>query len=85
MYAALINDGTVILSLTTEYISHLPYISVPDDTVFDPLYRYSIDFENKVLVATKRPDPVPEPEPEPETDDVWAQLANAIKEGVNEV
>lgn len=36
---------------------------------------------------TYEADPLPEPEPEPETpeEDVWAEMAAAITEGVNEV
>lgn len=32
-----------------------------------------------------KPEPIPEPEPEPTGDEVWSEIAGAIREGVNEV
>lgn len=32
-----------------------------------------------------QPEPIPEPEPEPTGDEVWSEMAGAIREGVNEV
>lgn len=40
------------------------------------------------LVLSNQPEPEPEPEPEPDPEpegDVWDDLANAIREGVNDV
>lgn len=84
MYYAFENNSGVAILTTSE--NSVPqnkrYIEV-EAFELDPDYTYVIDWNSETLRPVKKPDPIPEPEPE--TDDVWAQLANAIKEGVNEV
>lgn len=50
-------------------------------------YQYSyMDGSYLTLSNTAPPEPEPEPEPDPEPEgDVWDDLANAIREGVNDV
>ena len=50
-----------------------------EDKVSD--YARTVITEGRI-VLTNIPKPEPEPEPEPE-DDVWAEMAQAIKDGVN--
>lgn len=81
------NIGSIVIAQSVDSIpAGKPYIEV-EDFDFEPGYIYHIDWENETLIETKLPDPEPEPTPEPtpDTDAIWAQLAQAIKEGVNEV
>lgn len=60
-----------------------PYITL-DSFTPDPNYTYQIDYINNRLIATERertevPDPIPGPEPK----DPYAEMAQAIREGVN--
>ena len=61
---------------------------VEDGVVYieDTTYRVFTDGTMEVACSVKYPKPSDEPTPEPEQEpDVWAEMAQAIKEGVDSV
>lgn len=59
---------------------------IPDDIEIPDTFPFVTFHYRKGVVTDMSPAPVPPPEPEPEPEqDVWDDMAGAIREGVNDV
>lgn len=69
--------------------AELPAAFQPVWTAHKPFVTITTDGSGAITGMEKceeiQPEPIPEPEPEPTGDEVWSEMAGAIREGVNEV